>query len=168
MGLELLGQTDMESMTEKSGAKTGLLAMRFDPKVKYLAELAARRERRSLTNFVEWAIEQALRGVELRHAIGKEPALVAADSSVLLWDLHEDERLRKLQTHCPDLLNYDEQRILATIAEFGIGGSESIRFKQDGNINWSLVRSCWPQIKAYVSGKGNEKELVAAIRANSK
>lgn len=153
---------------QKAYVKTGLFAMRFDPRVKYLAELAARRERRSLTNFVEWAIDQELSRVVLRQAIGKDPEVVAADSSDLLWDLDEVERLRKLQANCPDLLNYEEQRTLALISEFGTGDNHSIRFKVDNKIEWSLVKSCWPEIKAYVSGKCREQDLVAAIRAKSK
>lgn len=153
---------------QKVHVKTGLFAMRFDPRVKYLAELAARRERRSLTNFVEWAIDKELSRVVLRQAIGRDPEVVAADSTDLLWDLDEVERLRKLQSNCPDLLNYEEQRILALISEFGTGGGSSIRFKVDNKIDWSLVKSCWPEIKAYLSGKGKEQDLVAAIRVKNK
>ena len=43
--------------------RTEVFGMRLEPKLKYLAEIAARKQRRSLANFVEWAIEMALENV---------------------------------------------------------------------------------------------------------
>ncbi len=55
-----------EKRQPKAGApRTEVFAMRFDPKLKYLAEIASRKQRRSLANFVEWAIEEALKTVYL-------------------------------------------------------------------------------------------------------
>ena len=47
------------------GPRTEVFAMRLDPKLKYLAEIAARKQRRSLANFIEWSMEQALDAVKL-------------------------------------------------------------------------------------------------------
>lgn len=39
------------------------VTVRFDPHLKYLAELAARKHRRPLSSFVEWCVEQAVSSV---------------------------------------------------------------------------------------------------------
>jgi uncharacterized protein (DUF1778 family) len=42
-----------------------VVTFRLDPKIKYLAQLAARKQRRTLSNFVRLAIEQSLSQVHL-------------------------------------------------------------------------------------------------------
>jgi hypothetical protein len=110
--------------------------------------------------FVEWAIAQALRGVVLRG-----PDLSAAGAVDLLWDIDEPERVRKLQEHCPDLLSYEEQRVLGAISDFALPGQQSAAFMTDDSVNWQLVGACWPELKAYALGKGSEQDLASAIRS---
>ena len=45
--------------------KSGAVTVRLDPKLKYLADLAARKPRRPLSGFIEWAGEQSLARVIL-------------------------------------------------------------------------------------------------------
>jgi len=42
------------------------VTIRLDPKLRYLTELAARQQRRTLSSFIEWAIDSALKDVVLR------------------------------------------------------------------------------------------------------
>ena len=80
-------------MTEKKrkpkavGPRTEVFAMRLDPKLKYLAEIAARKQRRSLANFVEWAMEQALGRVQLIESgyNGDGPTVADASASCGRW-----------------------------------------------------------------------------------
>ena len=41
-------------------------SIRLEPQVRYLVELAARIQRRNLTNFIEWSLEESLKQVKLR------------------------------------------------------------------------------------------------------
>src|ERR1700746_2572776 len=78
------------------------VTLRLDPKLRYLTELAARKQRRTVSSFIEWAIEQALSDVELddkRH-------LTVAHETGQLWDPDEADRLVKLGLLYPDLLTY--------------------------------------------------------------
>lgn len=145
-------------MTEKNrkskvGApRTEVFAMRLDPKLKYLAEIAARKQRRSLANFVEWAIEQALSRVQLIESAFNGEGPTVADASAQLWALDEPDRLKMLAANYPDLLSYDEQLIWRVISEHSVYNKESkriSRFNDGKNIDAELVRACWPEIKAY-------------------
>jgi hypothetical protein len=40
--------------------RSATVTVRLDPKTRYLAELMARKQRRTLSSFVEWAVEQTL------------------------------------------------------------------------------------------------------------
>jgi predicted HicB family RNase H-like nuclease len=86
--------------------RTEVFAMRIDLKTKYLAELAARSQRRSLANFIEWAIEKALHDVQICPGVDC-PSV--ADKSGLLWAADPARRLKILGDNYPDLLDYDEQ-----------------------------------------------------------
>ena len=92
--------------------RTEVFAMRLDPKLKYLAEICARRQRRSLANFIEWTIEQALREVSLNpRGQTSSPPVTAADKAGELWSPDEATRLLKLADLYPDLLTYEEQLV---------------------------------------------------------
>jgi hypothetical protein len=140
--------------------------MRLDPQLKYLAELAARRQRRSLANFFEWAIEDTLRRVALRDASDSGQELSAANAGPMLWDQREPDRVLKLARECPDLLNYEEQRYLSVVNDFELRGKsgklESV-FKSDERVDLDLVRGCWEEIKNYALGKIGEDKLAKKI-----
>ena len=159
-------------MAEKNRkAKAGVLrsevfALRLDPKLKYLAEIAARKQRRSLANFVEWAIEEALKGVPLAAADTNGNRPTVANMATQLWALNEPERLRNLATHYPELLSYDEQLVWRVINEhsaYDEATEEISRFAGEKFFNDRLVRACWPEIKAFALEGGTLEKLNEAI-----
>lgn len=152
----------------KAGApRTEVFAMRLDPKLKYLAEIAARKQRRSLANFVEWAIEQALSRVQLVESAFNGEGPTVADASAQLWALDEPDRLIKLATHYPELLSYDEQLIWRVICDHSTYNKDKkgfSRFKEANGFNF--VRECWAEIKAYAMNSENpetKQQLDAAL-----
>ena len=90
----------------------------------------------------------------------------AAEAVDQLWDINKAERLRKLHEHYPDLLSYEEQRVLAAISEFTEQGQSKPAFAPTGSIDWKLVKACWPALEAYAMGKGTEKDLSDCIHAS--
>ena len=162
-------------MAEKNRkAKAGVprsevFALRLDPKLKYLAEIAARKQRRSLANFVEWAIEEALKGVPVAEADinGNRPTV--ANVAAQLWALNEPERLRNLATHYPELLSYDEQLVWRVLNEHSTRhpGKEGIsRFVREKIFDDKLIRACWPEIKAYALEGGTLEKLDEVVLFN--
>lgn len=100
----------------RGAPRTELVAIRFDPKTRYGLELAARIQRRSVANFVEWVIERSFKDVSI------EPVhdLALADVLGQLWDVEESRRFYVLAKNHPDLLTHEEQimwRLLQTKEE---------------------------------------------------
>ena len=173
-------------MTEKKrkpkavGPRTEVFAMRLDPKLKYLAELAARKQRRSLANFIEWALDEALKSVKLAESgdFNGHQDLSVHDEANKLWDLEQSDRLIKLAESYPDLLTYEEQLIWKAI--FEIKSVES--YKDDaGETQWIAydfvngegknkradrvtVKECWPTLVAYAEGNATEADVKTALK----
>lgn len=151
----------------KLGApRTEVFAMRLDPKLKYLAEIAARKQRRSLANFVEWAIEHALTRVRLVEQELDSRSETVAEAAWKLWALDDVGRLIKLAANYPDLLSYDEQVVWQVISEHSAYNKKMkrvIRFKQNNIVDEDLVRNCWQEIKGYIMNTGTKEDLDAAL-----
>ena len=96
--------------------RTETVTLRLDPRLRYLTELAARKQRRTVSSFIEWAVEQALPLVMLKgdSSSGHSDLLHA---SVILWDPIAADRLAKLGLYSPDLLTYGEQVLWKLIQE---------------------------------------------------
>lgn len=149
--------------------RTEVFAMRLDPKLRYLAEIAARKQRRSVANFMEWAIEEALKKVPLTEAAlgGTEPTV--AKMANKLWELEEPDRLRVLATTYPELLSYEEQYIWRVICEhstFKVASNRYVRFVDEDVYDVKLIRACWSEVKAYALDGEKLKELNEAIWRN--
>ena len=55
---------------DESSTRSVTVTFRLDPRTRYLAEIAARKQRRSLSSFIEWAIHETLGKVTLVNAEG--------------------------------------------------------------------------------------------------
>jgi hypothetical protein len=143
--------------------RSEVFGMRLDPKLKYLTEIAARRQRRSIANFIEWAIQQALKLVKL---FDRPDSPSIWDYSNDLWHIEAPDRLGKLAFLAPDLLSYDEQLqwdLISGNTYFWSGdwkidktGMQE-RFypkKKDAkSLNWEHLREQWETIQKVASGE---------------
>lgn len=98
-------------MSKAPQARKELTNFRLEPQMKYIAEIAARVQRKNLTSYLEWAFEQSFKQVEL------EKDVFLAEKISDLWDFNEADRFIKLAYSYPVLLNYEESRILKAINE---------------------------------------------------
>jgi hypothetical protein len=115
----------MEGVDKTTGARTSrseTVGVRLDPKLRYLAELAAREQQRTLSGFIEWAIRKVLQGDVL-----EEPDY-GPDRFVLL----ASARL--------DLLTIREQRLWKTICQ------QPLLMDKKGKLNRAKVREFWGDI----------------------
>ena len=146
----------------KAGApRTEVFAMRLDPKLKYLAEIAARKQRRSLANFIEWAIEMGLNNTNLSQNSHDHSTIW--DQSSGLWDVDEAERFAKLAFIAPELMTYDEQILWKTIC--ATGHIWKGRHDNDGDWQWNFsnsqnlildrLRMYWEDLKKVSSGEAD-------------
>jgi hypothetical protein len=103
----------------KGGGKltrTETVTVRLDPKLRYLAELAARKQRRTLSSYIEWAIEDSLG----RTCLGQDDQRTLADEASTLWDVDDADRFAKLALRYPNLLTHEEQVRWKLIRENGL------------------------------------------------
>lgn len=161
---------------KESGGKlfrTETVTVRLDPKLRYLADLASRKQRRTLSSFIEWAIEDSLRSVELYHGTGYsgDNSLSVHDEIYRLWDVDEADRFCKLAQSYPELLTHDEQRLWKLISEFKIviAGEKDEQswglFLDDAPI-LPAIREIWPQLWSCINGEISKPELVKVIQQN--
>ncbi|MBK9027684.1 MAG: hypothetical protein IPN98_07475 [Propionivibrio sp.] len=172
--------TEKKRKPKAAGPRTEVFALRLDPKLKYLAEIAARKQRRSLANFVEWSLDEALANVKLGETgdfNGKYERSVR-DEAHKLWDLEPSDRLIKLAENYPDLLTYEEQLIWKAIFEIrahtthkdDAGKTQVISYdflNEEGNIkraDRSTVKECWSSLVDYAAGNATEENIRAVLK----
>ena len=100
-------------------SRSETVTVRLDPKLRYLAELAARKHRRTLSSFIEWAIEGSLRSVHLTDSASDHVRLPIAEEARELWDVDESDRFAKLAIRYPEMLTHDEQVLWKLIKNNG-------------------------------------------------
>lgn len=145
--------------------RSEVVTVRLDPKLKYLAELAGRRQRRTLSSFIEWAIEDSLSRV--RPDYSGEGAESFADMASQLWDVDEPDRFVKLALSYPDLLDHDEQRLWKLIKECGLlwrgayrGPDNEWAWKVDSDtLIWARLREHWATFQRIAKGEAQISEL---------
>jgi len=133
------------------------LAIRLDPRTRYMLELASRIQHRTLSSVVEWMVNNSLKDIP----IDDERSLASAQAD--LWDIDESDRLVKLAFKYPGLLSFEEQKIWKLIREYGYfwrgkyvfehqeeGGY--VRYEwtwqtRDSSIFVDRIRGCWEEIK---------------------
>ena len=109
-----------ERRRKGSGGKlnrTETVTVRLDQKLRFGAELAARKQRRTLSSFIEWAVEQSLSVNEIGGSDNETRTLLEAVEQI--WDVDEADRFVALASNYRDLLTYDEQVLWKLITTDG-------------------------------------------------
>jgi hypothetical protein len=150
----------MEKMAKRRGAGGGKLnrsetvTIRLDPKLRYLTELAARKQRRTVSSFIEWAIESALDRIILREDAAGDETL--GGQSERLWDVDEPDRFAKLGRSYPELLTHDEQVLWKLIRECEFLWHV---MEMDSYLNFEELREHWDALKRVASGEADKSIL---------
>lgn len=105
-------------MAIKKGSKlnrTEIFNVRLDPILKWAAELAAAKERRTLSSYTEWAVEQATKQTMV--ARDEKNDLVSAwRVAQECWVVEPDIRIKILAERYPDLLTIRERKIVEAMS----------------------------------------------------
>ena len=122
--------------SKKSGggklSRSETVTVRLDPKLRYLAELAARKQRRTLSSFIEWAIEDALGRVYL-----DDRGTSVTEVANTLWDVDDSDRFAKLAIKFSELLTHEEQVLWKLIRENGLLWKG--RYDNNGDWVWRVA-----------------------------
>jgi hypothetical protein len=96
-------------------ARSEVATLRLDPKLRYFLELAARKQRRTISSYLEWAAEQSLDRIRLTDSGGSSSSLT--DEVEQLWNVDKVARFVKLASRHSDLLNHHEQMLWKLIQQ---------------------------------------------------
>ncbi len=146
-------------MATKKGSKLNkseTVQVRFDPVLKMATEIAAGRERRSLSSFIEWAVEQAVKQSRVtRNHAGEEVS--AWDIARECWANEPFNRLMHLAETYPDAMTIRERKIMQAI-QF------SEKFFKDTLEMIAIQEEAWDALGQYADDAMTLPELVARFR----
>ena len=112
----------MVAKKRKGGlTRSQVVTVRLDPKLRYLAELAALKQRRTLSSYIEWAVQDSLSRIYLHEGSGfnNDHGNTLQEEADSLWDVDEPDRFAKLAFQFPELLTHTEQIKWKLIRENG-------------------------------------------------
>jgi hypothetical protein len=156
---------------EAGKRRSATVSVRLDPKLRYLAEIAARKQRRTVSSFIEWAIEDSLNRVAVWEGANGASRSVH-EAATQLWDVDECDRFAKLAFNFPDLLTHQEQVIWKLVREnayFWKGSTDNPENIFTWYINekslkkWEL-RTWWRTFNQVARGELNKDALPARSR----
>jgi len=116
-GLINLGGRQMATKKTRSTgggklARSEVVSIRLDPRLRFGAEMAAAKHRRTLSSFTEWAIEEALKQTNVGDK--NETAFEVMEKT---WDIDEGWRFYQYAKKCSRLLKPDEEKLWKIIRD---------------------------------------------------
>lgn len=157
-------------------SKTQTVTVRLDPKLRYLLELAARKHRRTISSYIEWAVEASLRDVHLLdNEYSSSNSITIADEANTLWDVDESERFIRLAINYPELLDITEQEKLKMLFDSGLLEPAIDSFSNSGTPIWNkpwllnqicpIIRDLWLSLEqAHSKGWNAQREWIGDIK----
>lgn len=152
-------------------SRSETVTVRLDPKLRYLAELAARKHRRTVSSYVEWAVEESLLRVYLREernngtGDSQQPTSIGAMADSL-WDIDEADRLAKLAMQFPELLTHEEQVLWKLVRENGRLWKGHFNLEREwtwqvgaDRLDYSRLREHWASFMAVAKGEADRSCL---------
>jgi len=141
--------------------RSQVVTVRLDPKLKFATELAARKQRRTVSSFIEWAIEQAISEVKVTSDKGEEKSVLEATREI--WDVSEAQRFLNFANNYSELLNYDEEKLLKLIFLTPYF-AETLSTDPESGGTLGIIRAeklneYWELLNRYVLGEVNRDEL---------
>lgn len=89
--------------------------VRLDPRTRFGLELLARKQRRTLSSVVEWAISNLMNSTDglIEMRTDEETGLkYECDILAITWDIEEEQRLFRMKVYTPYLLTFEEEQLL--------------------------------------------------------
>jgi hypothetical protein len=157
-----VGRSENEGQEGRRGGgkliRSETVTVRLDAKLRYLAELAARKQRRTVSSFIEWTIEETLKSIYLSDYEGDDAVSLAQEANEL-WDVDEPDRLVKLALRRPAMLTHEEQIIWKLIKENGFfwrGNYNTGEWAwkiQESSFKFERLREHWVTFRAVARGE---------------
>ena len=157
--------------SKKSGGgklfRTEIVTVRLDPRLRYLIDLAARKQRRTVSSYIEWMLEESLTNVCMRDADELyDLSISLADEKNSLWDVDEADRFAKLALKYPEMLNHHEQILWKLVRENGslwrgrYGKTDEWQWETNmESFVFKSLRENWQKFNDVASGKADKDIL---------
>jgi hypothetical protein len=151
-------------------SRSETVTVRLDPKLRYLAEIASRAQRRTLSSYIESALMDSIEGESIRPSWLKSSTQVSdhtiGSESAYLWDVDEADRFSRLAVRYPSLLTHDEQVLWKLIRESdffwrgrGNGTEAADEAALLASIKFDQLRKYWEVLKAVAAGDRKVSDL---------
>ena len=143
--------------------RTETVTVRFDPKLRYLGELASRIQHRTLSSYIEFAVADSLtrqviwQGEEYPGAPHTEVKI--SDVADSLWDVFVPDRFGKLAVRFPHLLNHIEQIIWKFVRENSFFWKTNERGR---TLDFVELRAHWDALNKVARGEADKSILPGA------
>jgi len=158
---------DVKKPRKKGGggklSRSETVTVRLDPKLRFAAELAARKHRRTLSSFIEWTVSEGVGRV----AVGFNPNETAEIVASRVWDIDEADRFVKLASSFPHLLTHDEEILWKLICEkqnlWMFSDDKKTKFRVEKNpdrINLIPLRNVLGDFRRYIDGELSKEEML--------
>ena len=152
-------------MATKKGAKLNkseVIPVRFDPILKMAAELAAGKERRTMSSFTEMAVEQAVKQCVVARDEEGNP-VNAWQVAYECWHVEPALRLNALASRYPDTMTIRERKIID--GKKYVAGT-SVQMSDDGKlVETILTKEGWEDLCLYADDQIDFAELISRLRA---
>lgn len=149
-------------------SRTEVVTVRLDPKLRFAAELASRKHRRTLSSFIEWAVEKAVKETNIILENGIH--LTADEVIQKIWDVDEAERFVKFASLYPSLLTHDEEVLWKFICELQFLWQPTEDLQKDldvrkdfQSINYEILNWHFEDFKKIVDGKLDKSTLFSIL-----
>ncbi|MGC8495242.1 MAG: hypothetical protein ACP5SH_26295 [Syntrophobacteraceae bacterium] len=150
--------------------RTETVTIRLDPQLRYLAGLAARKQRRTLSSYIEWAVAESLKKVSLKEVDGMAGDYTDSLANEIgeMWDTDEADRFAKLAFAHPDMLSHEEQILWKLIRENGLLWRGHFDRNEPFEWTWKAapqnlisdhLRNYWEVFKSVAKGEISKDEL---------
>jgi hypothetical protein len=145
-------------------SRSETVTVRLDPKLRYLAELAGRLHRRTLSSYIEWAIKASLDAEPVRpNAVPNDAPndRTIGSEAEFLWDVDDADRFAKLALRYPQLLTHEEQVRWKLIREcpglwrgnYDRRSDEWVWLVHEETIIFTTLRTHWKQLCDVADGR---------------
>lgn len=110
-----------DGKTESGAVTKGeVITVRLSPKLKYALELLSRKQHRTQSAVVTWAIQEMINTDYGLLKVTTRGTKFSVDNMLeVLWDVHPADRLVKLATHWPELMTYEQEKLIKVFKEGG-------------------------------------------------
>ncbi len=156
-----------EEKRSKKKKRTETVGFRLEPKLRFAAELAARKQRRSLSSFIEWAVEEATKNVTLGNNQRTGDKQTAYDAMQTVWDVDKADRFIRLSSSFSNLLTHDEEvlaKLITSSAWFWKGkyndeGKWTWETDPDRKLIYDRLRENWEMLVKVSKGELSKDEI---------